>query len=101
MVIIVRLIILIEYNNYNECKGRVELLLSKIKNFDSIEQLYNMNFSCIPEKKGIYIVKKSKEMKIGFSLDSTAIKEYGNKSMIYDIDLLKDKFKESDKEIFI
>ena len=77
----------------------MELLLSKNKNFYSIEQLYNMSFSCIPEKKGIYIVKKYKEMKIEFSMDTTAIKEYGNKSMIYYIDLLKNKFKESDKEI--
>ena|GEM_PF-6146909 len=67
-------------------------MLSKTKNFDLIEQLYNMNFSCIPEKKGIYSVKKYKEMKIEFSMDTTAIKEYSNKSMIYNIDLLKNKF---------
>lgn len=74
-------------------------MLTKIKKFYSIEQLYNTNFSCIPDKKGIYIVKKSKEMKIQFSIDTTAIKEYSNKSMIYNIGLLNDKFNESDKEI--
>ena len=61
-------------------------MLSKINNFYSIEQLYNMNFSCIPEKKGIYVVKKSKEIK--FSMDTTAIKVYSIKSMIYDIEAL-------------
>ncbi|WP_459477058.1 GIY-YIG nuclease family protein [Clostridium saccharoperbutylacetonicum] len=74
-------------------------MLNEIKNFYSIEQLYNMNFSCVPKNKGIYIVKKSKEMKIEFSTDTTAIKEYRNKSMLYDIALLKDKFNKSDKEI--
>lgn len=74
-------------------------MLTKIKNFYSIEQLYNTKFSCIPEKKGIYIIKKSKEMKIEFSNDTTAIKEYSNKSMIYDIEDLKKKFEQSDKEI--
>lgn len=49
--------------------------------------------------KGIYIIKKSKEMKIEFSLDTTAIKKYSNKSMIYDIDVLEKKFDKSDKEI--
>ncbi|WP_238918304.1 hypothetical protein [Clostridium sp. YIM B02555] len=58
-----------------------------------------MNFSCIPENKGIYIVKKSKEMKSEFSTDTTAIKEYRNRSMLYDIALLNDKFNKSDKEI--
>lgn len=74
-------------------------MLTKIKNFYSIEQLYNTNFSCIPDKKGIYIIKKSKEMKIEFYMDTTAIKEYLNKSMIYDIEALKEKFDKSDKEI--
>lgn len=99
MLTIISLILLIECNYYNKCKGCEELLLTKIKNFYSIEELYNMKFSCIPEKKGIYIVIKSKEMKIEFSMDTTAIKEYKNKSMIYNIDLLNDKFEQSDKEI--
>lgn len=74
-------------------------MLSKIKNFSSIEQLYNTNFISVPEKKGIYIIIKSKELDIGFSLDTTAIKEYRNRSMIYDPDVLLDKFKKSDEEI--
>jgi hypothetical protein len=63
-------------------------MLSKIKNFKSVEQLYNMKFIDIPENKGIYIVKKSRELNIEFSLDTAAIKEYRNKSMIYDPDVL-------------
>jgi len=74
-------------------------MLSQIKNFYSLEQLYNMEFSNIPKKKGIYIVKKSKEMNIEFSLETTAIKEYGNRSMIYDPDVLQSKFEKSDEEI--
>lgn len=38
-------------------------------------------------------------MKIKFSMDTTAIKEYSNKSMIYDMGLLNDKFDKSDNEI--
>jgi hypothetical protein len=97
--VVMRLIPVSKYNYYNKCKGREEFLLTKIKNFYSIEQLYNTNFSCIPDKKGIYIVKKSKQKKIEFSMDTTAIKEYQNKSMIYDVNVLNDKFDKSDKEI--
>lgn len=74
-------------------------MLNQFKNLISFQQLYDTEFYNIPDKKGVYIVKKPKEMYIEFSLDTTAIKEFKNKNMIYNPDILRSKFENSDREI--
>lgn len=74
-------------------------MLNQFKDFHSFEQLYNIGFLCIPNKKGLYIVRKPKEINIVFSSNTTAIKEFNGRSMLYSADMLLAKFERSDKEI--
>lgn len=74
-------------------------LLTLFDRFYSIEELYKKGFQDIPDKKGIYIIIKPGNIDIIFSVDTTAIKEYKGKNLLYDLKELKDKYGNSDKKI--
>jgi len=74
-------------------------MLNQFKNFCSLDMLYDTKFSSIPNKKGLYIVKAFPNKKVIFSSDTTAIREFKGKNMLYDTDELLAKFEISDKEI--
>jgi len=48
-------------------------MISQFKEFLSYEQLHNLRFSSIPNKKGLYIVTKPKNINVVFTCDDTAI----------------------------
>lgn len=74
-------------------------MLNQFDNFISFEQIHNEGFSCIPNKKGLYIVRKPQDMDIVFSPNTTAISSFKGRSLLYNIDALLSKFKLTDKEI--
>jgi len=65
----------------------------------SIKQIYEDGFAKIPDAKGIYIVFKPENMHIKFLPFTTALKEYKDKNMLYDVDILNSKYEKSDKLI--
>ena len=74
-------------------------MIDQFKEFLSFEQLHNLKFSNIPNKKGLYIVTKPKDINVVFTWDTTAIKEFNKRSMLDDTEKLVSKFDSSDKEI--
>lgn len=67
--------------------------------YQTIEALYNDNCSMIPSEKGIYIVIVHDTFNVEFSDQTTAITEFGGKSLLYPIDNLKLKFDKTDEKI--
>ena len=74
-------------------------MIELFSNFYLIKDLYNSGFQIIPNTKGIYLVMKPKNMTITFLSKTTAISEYKGKNMMYDVNILQNKFNNSDKEI--
>ncbi|MBS4032635.1 MAG: hypothetical protein KGZ63_14635 [Clostridiales bacterium] len=74
-------------------------MFNSFSNYLTVEHIYNLTFSCIPNKNGLYIVKKPKGMKIVISPNTTAIAEYKGSSMLYNEDILLSKYQQSDREI--
>lgn len=74
-------------------------MINKLTNLNTIGELYEKGYDSIPSLPGIYTIIRPKSMKIKFSQDTTAIKEYNGKSMLFDVVDLKSKFIKSDMNI--
>jgi hypothetical protein len=74
-------------------------MLDQFTCWNSFEELNRIGFKDIPYEKGLYIVRKPQNMKIEFSSSTTAISIYRGKNMLYDIDILTSKYRNTDQEI--
>lgn len=74
-------------------------MIKQFDNFHSIKQLYNEKFKQVPKANGVYILIRPRNMKIKFLKDTTAITVFDGKNMLYDLDILYEKYLGSDKNV--
>lgn len=67
--------------------------------FQTIEELHENGCANIPQQEGLYIVMAPSDFEITFLPNTTATTEFGDRSMIYQTEVLQSKFERSDRKI--
>lgn len=74
-------------------------MIKQFDNFYTIKQLYDEKFKQVPKASGVHIIIRPKNMNINFKKYTTAITEFDGKNMLYDLDIIQEKYLRSDKNV--